>query len=174
MDEQRSTPKLIQDVRAITVKSNQPRVLGLSEPFVGRRQKTLMPAQTLPRIDEGLNETGLKIAPRHDAKRGLKLTWGFLQYPLLAAIAILAAYSSTYGQVFIVGYVIYAIVRRQSPKLSFGLALFLLLCVALFLILSQLSIAQNAAIYVFELLVFGILQTFLERYFTGKNKEITE
>jgi len=167
-------PKLIQDVRAVTVKNDQPRVLGLSGTFQSRRQKTLDATQTSLTIDEGLNETGLKIAPRHDTKRGLKLTWGFLQYPLLAAIAILAAYSAAYGQVFIAAYVVYAIVRRQSPRLSFGLALFLLLCVALFLILSQLSIAQTAAIYVFELLVFGILQTFLERYFTGKNKEVTE
>lgn len=93
-------------------------------------------------------------------------TWrkigGIAQYPLIAIGALLAAYSTAFGQWIVLIFVIFAIVARKPSSLSFGSALFLLITIPLFQLLGQSGIAENVAVYVFELLVFGVAQALWE------------
>jgi hypothetical protein len=86
-----------------------------------------------------------------------------VQYPLIAAAALGAAYSSAVGQWFILGYVVIALLLRCTSRLSFGLALIILATLPLFVFLGQSGIAQNAGVYVLELLGFGTVQALWEQ-----------
>jgi hypothetical protein len=95
------------------------------------------------------------------SKRSLKL-WEYAQYPLIALLSLGAAASSTFGQAVILGYALAVLIRRKPSRLSFGLALILLITIPLFQGIGQPSIAENAAIYVYELLVVGTISAILE------------
>lgn len=123
-------------------------------------------------------------APPPAAKKRLPSWLGTVlsiaQYPLFGAIAIAASYSTKIGQWFVLAYVIYAIIRRQNSRLTFGLAVFLLLAIPIFQVLQQThvvenvgGVAENTAVYVFELLVFGTLQAMIEVYFASRKKHST-
>lgn len=89
--------------------------------------------------------------------------WDIAQYPVLAIVALAAAANSTFGQLLVLGYALIVLfVRRQSSGLSFGLALIILLAVPLFQAIGHAGIAENAAIYVYELLVVGTISAIME------------
>ena len=107
------------------------------------------PAAIPPRV---LTEPAKKAAP----------WWSYLQYPAIMIAAILAAYSTKFGQWMVLGFVVLAVVTRRKSQLTFGVALFLLITIPLFQLIGQTGIAQNTAVYVFELLVFGVGQAIWE------------
>jgi hypothetical protein len=86
----------------------------------------------------------------------------WLQYPVIAAAALGAAYSSTIGQWLVLSFVIIAIITKRRSQLTFGTSLFLLVTLPLFQAIGQSGIMQNVAIYVYELLVFGVGQAIFE------------
>lgn len=89
--------------------------------------------------------------------------WDLVQYPLFAVIAITASVNNTFGQLLIGVYAVIVIfIRRRPSSLSFGLALIILISVPIFNLIGQSSIAENAAIYVYELLVVGTIQAIVE------------
>jgi hypothetical protein len=99
--------------------------------------------------------------------RRLNLAIELLQYPLIAAAALGAAYSSSIGQWLVLAYAVVVLVTRRSSRLSFGVALFLLITIPFFQALGQSGIAENAAIYTYELLVVGTIQALMELRKTG-------
>ncbi len=114
----------------------------------------------------------VRPARTHAAPRSRRKVWEYAQYPLIAIVALTAAASSTLGQILILIYaVIVLFIRRQSSRLSFGLALVILLAVPLFQIIGQSGIAENAAIYVYELLVVGTIGAILELKTTKVSSE---
>ena len=101
--------------------------------------------------------------PSVHAKQGIwRRLAEFAQYPLIAAVAIGSAYSSTVGQALVAVYLVVALLSRLSSRYSFGAALLLLVSVPAFQLLQQTGVAQNAAIYTYELLVVGTLQAVIE------------
>lgn len=85
-----------------------------------------------------------------------------LQYPAIAVAALAAAFNSTAGQLMVLAYGAYVLLRRRSARISFGAALFVLLTIPLFQLLGRDGIAENAAIYVYELLVIGTISALIE------------
>jgi hypothetical protein len=94
--------------------------------------------------------------------RRLNIVLEVLQYPLIAAAALGAAYSNAVGQWIILAYAIYVLARRRTSRLSFGIALFLLITIPFFQAIGQTGIAANTAIYTYELLVVGTIQAMVE------------
>jgi hypothetical protein len=101
-------------------------------------------------------------SPHPKLRRWRRRAFEMLQYPLIAAVALGAAYTAVFGQWVVLGYAVIAFALRRPSRLSFGLALFILTTVPLFSVLGQPGIAQNAAIYVYELLLFGTVQVIFE------------
>lgn len=87
-----------------------------------------------------------------------------LQYIGVSAAALIAANNTTLGQWMVLAYAVYAIVRGLRSQISFGAALFLLVAIPVFQLLGQDGVAQNVAIYVYELLVIGTVQAIIELY----------
>jgi hypothetical protein len=94
--------------------------------------------------------------------RRLNLAIELLQYPLIAAAALGAAYSSSIGQWLVLAYAVVVLVTRRSSRLSFGVALFLLITIPFFQ-----ALGQSGAIYTYELLVVGTIQALMELRKTG-------
>ncbi len=101
-------------------------------------------------------------APTRPRSSSRQKVWEIAQYPLIALVSLAAAANATVGQFIILGYALVVLIRRQPSQLSFGLALVLLVTVPLFQAIGQPSIAENAAIYVYELLVVGTIGAILE------------
>lgn len=95
----------------------------------------------------------------------------WLQYPLFAAGALAAAFNSTAGQIMVLIYGLFSLWRRLPARLSFGAALFVLLTIPLFQALGRSGIAENAAIYVYELLVIGTISAVIELRKSGGSDE---
>ena len=85
-----------------------------------------------------------------------------LQYAALAVIAVASAYSTAIGQWFVLVYALYALLTRQDSRVSFGIALFVLVSVPFFQVINQPGVANNMAVYVYELLVVGTVQALIE------------
>jgi hypothetical protein len=103
-----------------------------------------------------------KSASKPSAKPTKRQIWEFAQYPLLALIALVAAASTTFGQALVFVYAVIVVARRRTSTTTFGLALIILVAIPIFQALGQATIAENAAIYVYELLVVGTIQAILE------------
>lgn len=89
--------------------------------------------------------------------------WDYTQYPLFAALALVASVNAMFGQSAILAYAVIVLVLRRKPSsLSFVLALIILISIPIFTLIGQPTIAENAAIYVYELLVVGTIQAILE------------
>lgn len=86
----------------------------------------------------------------------------FFKYLLLVTIVLFAGASSTIGQVIIGIYFIIAVIFRIGSRVSFILALVLLVFIPLLGLIGQSGISDNAAIYAFELLVIGTVQSIIE------------
>ena len=101
-------------------------------------------------------------------EKSSKKIWEFAQYPLIAIVALASAYSTTIGQWLVLVYGIMAIWQRWGSRQSFGIALFLLITIPLFQLIGQAGIAENVAVYVYELLVIGTIQALIELHKTNK------
>lgn len=105
-------------------------------------------------------------APAESARAGAPSQraswWALAQYPLIAVGALAAAFNATAGQALVGLFALYVIIRRPGSRLSFGVALFILLTIPLFQVLGRDGIAENAAIYVYELLVIGTISALFE------------
>ncbi len=94
--------------------------------------------------------------------------WEYAQYPLIATVALVAAINTTIGQLIVLAYAVAVVfIWRQPSRLTFALAFIILLSVGLFQIINQPDIAENAAIYVYELLVVGTISAILELKLTS-------
>ena len=104
--------------------------------------------------------------PTHTARAAAghwQKIWDIAQYPLLSIVALVAAANSRIGQLCVLVYAIgVLVVRRQPSSLSFGLALIVLVAIPVFQAIGQAGIAENAAVYVYELLVVGTIGAILE------------
>lgn len=85
-----------------------------------------------------------------------------VQYPVIGAVALVAAFNSTAGQIMVALYGIVALLRHVDAKISFGIALAMLLAIPLFQAIGRAAIADNAAIYAFELLVIGTVSAAIQ------------
>jgi hypothetical protein len=85
-----------------------------------------------------------------------------LQYGIITIGALVAAFNSTAGQILVGLYAGYVLIRRPGSRLTFAIALFILLTIPLFQALGRGGIAENAAIYVYELLVIGTISALFE------------
>lgn len=92
----------------------------------------------------------------------LRKSIDFMQYPLIAIVAIGSAYSTTIGQASIGIYALLGLIMSVSSSYAYGGALLLLVCIPFFQLLHQSGVSQNAAIYAYELLVLGTLQAVIE------------
>jgi hypothetical protein len=118
---------------------------------------------------EFINDPTIKGKPHTKASKFRKLL-ALLQYPLIAILAVVSVYSTEVGQWIILAYAIYAIIRRVDSRATFVAALVLLIAVPLFQVLNQPGVAENIAVYTYELLVVGTVQSIIELIVTRKQK----
>ena len=97
-----------------------------------------------------------------------------LQYVAVITVALVSTYSTTIGQWLILAYAVFVITTRRDSRLSFGIALFLLIAIPIFQLLGQSGVANNIAIYVYELLVVGVVQAMIELKWPIKSKELVQ
>lgn len=93
-----------------------------------------------------------------------------LQYPLVAGLLIVGIYSTAIGQWFILAYALYALIRGVQSRNTFIAALLLLVSIPVFQLLNQPGVADNIAIYAYELLVVGTVQAIVELIKDRKHK----
>ena len=86
----------------------------------------------------------------------------FAQYPLIALAAVGIAYSPAAGQVAVGIYLLMALIFKVSSRVSFAIALVLLVCIPFFQVLGQATVSENVAVYAYEMLVVGTLQAIIE------------
>ena len=145
------------------------------EPVVSlQRREPVQPVDTV------LSDIDLDIKPAPQRELVINVSRQFsiraslsivVQYILIAAIGVAAAYSTDIGQWFVLALAIYVFITRQDSRLTYGIALFILLTVPFFQILNQPGVANNMAVYVFELLVLGTLQSLVELRTARKTDE---
>lgn len=148
------------------------------EPIISL-QSRLTPRTT---IDTVLSDIDLDIKPAPQRELVINVSRGFsiraslsivIQYILIAIIGVAAAYSTDIGQWFVLALAVYVFVTRQDSRLTYGIALFILISVPFFQIINQPGVANNMAVYVFELLVLGTLQSLVElRFSPTQSKEV--
>lgn len=97
---------------------------------------------------------------------------GPVQYILIAFIAIVGAYSSVLGQYFVIAFAAYVLLFKKDSNLTFTIALFLLATIPFFQVLNQPGIAENMAVYVFELFFVGVIQALVELKFTKNSQNV--
>lgn len=96
------------------------------------------------------------------------------QWPLIAAVALVAAYSSTLGQYLILAYGLITLILRRDSREPFVAALIMLVTVPLFQILNLGTFENNAAIYAYELLVIGVIAAILQLKFQKLPRNVVE
>ncbi len=94
-----------------------------------------------------------------------------LQYPLSAILLSVAVYSTAIGRWFILLYAIYALIRGVQSKSTFVAALLLLVAIPLFQVINQPGVADNIAVYAYELLIVGTVQVIVELVKNSKRKQ---
>ena len=94
-----------------------------------------------------------------------------MQYPLSAALLIVAIYSTAIGQWLVLAYAVYALIRGVQSRNTFIAALLLLVAIPVFQLLNQPGVADNIAIYAYELLVVGTAQAIVELIKGRKHKQ---
>lgn len=104
-------------------------------------------------------ELVINVSRRFSIRASLSIV---IQYVLIAAIALAAAYSTSIGQWFVLALAIYVVFTRQDSRLTYGIALFILVTIPFFQLINQLGVAHNMSVYVFELLILGTIQSLIE------------
>lgn len=138
--------------------------------------------RSTPRIDTVLNDIDLSLKKPPEKELVINVSRRFsirasvsiiFQYVLIAAIALAAAYSTAIGQWFVLALAAYVFITRQDSRLTYGIALFVLITVPLFQLINQPGVANNMSIYVFELLILGTIQSLFEiRTLKTKHKSL--
>ena len=90
-----------------------------------------------------------------------KSIFTIVQYIIIGLMALGASYSTDVGQWFILAFGLYALFIKKDSRFTFAVALFLLITIPLFKIFNQDGISENAAVYAFEVLAIGTLQSIL-------------
>ncbi|MBI3889240.1 hypothetical protein HY312_01510 [Candidatus Saccharibacteria bacterium] len=136
--------------------------------------------ESLKPVDRILSDIDLDLKPAPQRELVINVSRHFsirasisivVQYILIAAIGIASAYSTDIGQWFVLALAVYVIATRQDSRLTYGIALFIMISVPFFQIINQPGVANNMTIYVFELLVLGTLQSLIELKFTQKSEK---
>jgi hypothetical protein len=96
----------------------------------------------------------------------------FIQYPLIAAVAIGLAYSSLFGQLLILALLLISLIRKLPNRYSFAVAIIFIVCIPLFQVIKQTGISQNCAIYAFEALVAGTIVALFELWHERKQPSL--
>ncbi len=104
-------------------------------------------------------ELVVNVSPSWSVRASISIV---VQYILIATVAVIAAYSTSIGQWFVLALAVYVITTRQDSRLTFGIALFVLVSVPFFQIINQTGVAANMAVYVFELMMLGVVQSIIE------------
>ncbi len=137
------------------------------EPVVSLQKKHNAPQK----IDSLLSDIDLNVTPKPKHELVINISRGFsirasisivIQYVIIAAIAVASAYSTDIGQWFVLALAVYVLATRQDSRLTYGIALFILISVPFFQLINQPGVANNMAVYVFELLVLGTIQSLIE------------
>jgi len=102
-----------------------------------------------------------KAMPSKPARVRSKI-FDFAQYPLIALAAVGIAYSPAVGQAAVGIYLLMALIFKVSSRVSFAIALVLLVCIPFFQVLGQATVSENVAVYAYEMLVVGTLQAIIE------------
>lgn len=121
------------------------------------KPKTLSPRDVTDRLHS--KELVVKLPYGRSLRASLRLV---VQYILIAVVAVSAAYSTSIGQWFVVALAAYVLIRRRDSQFTYAIALFILVTVPFFQLLGQGGVANNMAVYVFELLILGVLQSLIE------------
>lgn len=138
-----------------------------------RKAATQNPIQTTP-VQPGQRSTFQKQVSKPTTTKAARWRrlFDFVQYPLIAAVALLAAYNSMAGQVMIGLYALFAIFVQVSSKYTFGAALLLLVAIPTFQVLGESGVSEKCAIYAYELLVVGTLQTIIETWLENRKSKV--
>ena len=122
------------------------------------------------------------------AKTLFDLIFQIVQYVSVTAAALIMAFNGNYGQYIIAGYGLLIILPKLWPfsygpleeavenlgsSQVFTVALLILVSIPIFTLIGKDTIAQNAAIYVFELLVVGVIAATIELW-RDKSAEVQE
>ena len=102
------------------------------------------------------------VKPDRPATKRRAKVFDFVQYPLIAAAAVGAAYSTNVGQAIIGIYFLLAIIFKIRSQITFGAALLLLISIPFFQVIHLTGTSENAAVYSFEMLVVGTIQAMIE------------
>jgi len=124
-------------------------------------------SQPVPRTERTVAKTTTPTAPPKITRKRHLLT-SSAQYIIVVVVALVAAASTTVGQLFILAFALYSLVLRRESQKTFVIALLLLISIPVFQLLNQTGVADNVAIYTYELLVFGTLQAILELKWPAK------
>lgn len=163
---QPASRRVIQDI-APTHRVAQTHTIQQPQP----RQLTQAPARASKPLPSTQTHQDPQTASRTSATKRLgRFVMEFVQYPLFAGIALIASNNTTLGQYLILAYAILSLVLRKSSRITFGIALFLLVAIPVFQALNQPGVAQNIAVYVYELLVVGTIQAIIELYKNSHNQ----
>lgn len=180
----------IQDIRPIGNKLSQPlkpghgtkprRAVRSIDGIISRPRSLNVPKkatatwQARPRVGFDtptfINDPTVRGEPHTKASRFRRFL-AILQYPLVAAVAVLAIYSTTIGQWLVFAYAIYVLMRRIDSRATFIAALMLLIGIPFFQLINQPGVAENTAIYAYELLVVGTLQSIVELMFSRRREK---
>lgn len=143
-------------------------------------QRRLMSPPTMEPVKQPYRPTHqpLPIIDRYETLRNAKLRpavktgWyskvrakilKFYIYPVLVIVALIAGSSLTIGQAIIGIYFVLAVIfRKIDSRVSFIMTLVLLICIPLFDLIGQNIFSSYAAIYTFELLLIGLVQSVIE------------
>jgi hypothetical protein len=122
-------------------------------------ERTTALAGKQPRNKFGNNDLVVKL-PR--SRVIYARVFSLLQYLALAFAALFSAGNTTIGQYLIAIFAVYVLVLRKNSQKTFIIALILLVSIPIFQVLKQPGIAENMAIYTYELLVVGTIQAIIE------------
>ncbi len=98
-------------------------------------------------------------------KKGRLKTMGTNGLIVIAAVGLgLASIDTQIGQWVILAFGLSAITFKLSSRISFGLALAVLVMVPVFTTIQQKALAENYAVYTYYLLVIGVVTAAIELY----------
>ena len=145
----------------------------LPHPLLRKPTAGVRPLQTPARPQASASKLSLTPTPTTAKESQLRTKIiDFLQYPLIAILAVGAAYSSSFGQILVGIFLIIALIFRLGSRVAFICALILIVSIPFFQILHQDSVSNNSAIYAFEMLCVGTALSLLESWQEGRPKRV--
>jgi hypothetical protein len=152
----------IQPSQTPAVPKTKPVAVDAVKPVVRQPQRSI-PFRAVSRAEYKERFENSDAVVRLPGGWSLRAQLSFLvQTIIIAILAIVGAYSTSVGQWFVLLYAVFVLVLRRDSRLTFGIALFILITVPIFQLLGQDGVANNMAVYVYELLVIGTVQAMIE------------